>query len=167
MLAIIEVASSGLGADSYPIAVAWRLLRSGVEHHLLIRPIDAWRGWQRDAETVHKLTRQRLLDEGRPVDEVAAALSRDLGQAKIFSDTVALDQAWIDLLFGAVPGSRLLSLRRYSELFAGVAPRALEQAVANAEIEPTPHALIADLRRRVVVAERYLTEMSRANPRGR
>jgi len=167
VLALIEVASSGLGADSYPIAVAWRLLRSGPEQHLLIRPIDAWRGWQRDAEKIHKLTRQRLLDEGRPVDEVAAALSRDLGQAKIFSDTVGLDQAWLDLLFGAVPGSRGLSLRRYSELFPGVAPRDLEQAVETAQIEPTPHALVADLRRRVLVAERYLTEMSRATPRRR
>jgi hypothetical protein len=167
VLAIIEVASSGLGADSYPIAVAWRMLRGGPEQHLLIRPIDAWRGWQRDAEKIHKLTRQRLLDEGRPVDEVASALTRDLGQAKIFSDTVGLDQAWLDLLFGAVPGTRGLSLRRYSELFAGVAPRDLEQAIEAVQIEPTPHALIADLRRRVLVAERYLTEMSRATPRRR
>jgi hypothetical protein len=167
VLAIIEVASSGLGPDSYPIAVAWRLLRSAVEQHVLIRPIDAWRSWQRDAEKVHLVTRQRLAQEGRPVDEVAAALSRDLGQAKIFSDTVGLDQAWLDMLFGAVPGSRSLSLRRYSELFPGVAPRDLEQAVAAAPIEPTPHALIADLRRRVVVAERYLTEVARATPRRR
>ena len=67
----------------------------------------------------------------------------------------------------AVPGSRSLSLRRYSELFPGVAPRDLEQAVEAAQIEPTPHALIADLRRRVLVAERYLTEMSRAAPKRR
>jgi hypothetical protein len=165
VLAIIEVASSGLGADSYPIAVAWRLLRTGLEHHLLIRPIDAWRGWQRDAELVHNLTRQTILESGRPVDEVVSALSRDLGQATVFSDTVGLDQAWLDLLFAAVPGSRGLSLRRYSELFAGVAPRDLEQAVENAVIEPSPHVLIADLRRRVLVAERYLTEMSRASAR--
>ena len=167
MLAIIEVASSGLGADSYPIAVAWRVLRGGPEQHLLIRPADGWRGWQRDAEKIHKLTRPQLIELGRPVDEVAAALSRDLGQAKIFSDTVGLDQAWLDLLFAAVPGSRSLSLRRYSELFPGVVPRDLEQAVDAVQIEPTPHALIADLRRRVLVAERYLTEMSRVAPKRR
>jgi hypothetical protein len=167
VLAIIEVASSGLGADSYPIAVAWRVLRGGPEQHLLIRPADGWRGWQRDAEKIHKLTRPQLIEQGRPVDEVAAALSRDLGQAKIFSDTVGLDQAWLDLLFAAVPGSRSLSLRRYSELFPGVAPRDLEQAVDAVQIEPTPHALIADLRRRVLVAERYLTEMARAAPKRR
>lgn len=167
MLAIIEVASSGLGADSYPIAVAWQMLRGGPEQHLLIRPIDTWRSWQRDAEKVHKISRRDLAEQGRPVDDVAAALSRDLGQAKIFSDTVGLDQAWLDSLFAAVPGSRSLSLRRYSELFPGVAPRDLEQAVESAAIEPALPALIADLRRRVVVAERYLTEMSRAAPRRR
>ncbi|MGB8841919.1 MAG: hypothetical protein WCC64_12725 [Aliidongia sp.] len=165
MLAIIEVASSGLGVDSYPIAVAWRLLRTGPEHHLLIRPIAGWRGWQRDAELVHRLTRQTLLESGRPVDEVVSALHRDLGQATVFSDTVGLDQVWLDRLFAAVPGSRSLSLRRYSELFAGVAPRDLEQAIDNAAIEPSPHVLVTDLRRRVLVAERYLTEMSRASAR--
>ena len=167
MLAIIEVASSGLGPDSYPIAVAWQLLRGGPEQHVLIRPAEGWRGWQRDAEKIHKLTRQQLIEQGRPVEEVAAALTRDLGQAKIFSDTVGLDQAWLDLLFAAVPGSRSLSLRRYTELFPGVAPRDLEQVVEAAPIQPTPHALITDLRRRVQVAERYLTEMSRAAPKRR
>jgi hypothetical protein len=167
VLAIIEVASSGLGADSYPIAVAWQILRGGPEQHMLIRPLDAWRAWQRDAERIHKIPRQQLLDQGRPVGEVAAALSWDLDQAKIFSDTVGLDQAWLDRLFAAVPGSRSLSLRRYSELFPGVGFRDLEQAVDAAPIEPNLPALLADLRRRVWVAERYLTEMSRATARQR
>lgn len=167
MLAIIEVASSGLGADSYPVAVAWQILRGGPEQHMLIRPLNTWRAWQRDAEKAHGISRQQLLDQGRSVDDVAAALSWDLHQAKIFSDTVGLDQAWLDRLFAAVPGSRSLSLRRYSELFPGVAFRDLEQAVEGAAVEPGLPTLTADLRRRVSVAERYLTEMSRAAARQR
>ena len=76
MLAIIEVASSGLGPDSYPIAVAWRLLRSAVEQHVLIRPIDAWRSWQRDAEKVHLVTRQRLIEEGDAPKDVDRVLNK-------------------------------------------------------------------------------------------
>jgi hypothetical protein len=165
VLAIIEIASSGLGPDSYPIAIAWQVLRGGLEQHRLIRPLPSWRSWQREAEAAHGITRQRLVDDGRPADIVATDLSRDLERATIFSDALGLDQAWLDQLFAAAPGRRGLSLRRYAELFPGVAPRTLEDAIARVAVPASLDKLIGDLRRRVAVAERYLTEMSRATPR--
>src|SRR5271154_6308153 len=69
--AIINIESSGLGTDSWPVSVAWRVLDSGREGHILIKPAPTWHGWDDEAEEIHGISRERLEREGISPAEAA------------------------------------------------------------------------------------------------
>ena len=55
---IIDVEASGFGSDSYPIEVGLAL-EPGERFCTLIRPLDHWDHWDEQAESVHKISRDR------------------------------------------------------------------------------------------------------------
>ena len=122
--AIIDVESSGLGPDSYPVSVAWRHFgRQGAEGHVLVRPDPIWGGeWQAEAEAIHGITREQLRRDGLDPAEAAVRIAEGLAGATPFSDAPALDQRWLDMIFArAAARSGLLTpaVRRLATLFPG------------------------------------------------
>jgi hypothetical protein len=101
---IIDVESSGLGPDSYPIEIGVSL-SSGDRYCSLILPAPSWTGWDRTAEEIHGISRQALLSSGKPIGDVARELNRLLENQTVYTDGWVVDQRWIVQLFyeAAIP----------------------------------------------------------------
>ena len=121
--AIINIDSSGLGSDSWPVSVAWRVLDSGREGHILIKPAPTWHGWDEEAEEIHGISRERLDREGLSPAEAAHEIAIALGGLEVHSDAPALDQIWLDKIFADAARFQVPALRRYGDLFPGAARR--------------------------------------------
>ena len=102
--AIVDIESSGLGPDSWPVSIAWHILETGAEGHLLIKPALGWTGWQDEAEEIHKISRDRLQRDGLLPDDAAREIAHALRGADAHSDAPALDQAWMDKIFAGTRG---------------------------------------------------------------
>src|ERR1700761_9400436 len=76
--AIIDIDSSGLGPDSWPVSIAWHILETGMEGHLLIKPAAGWTAWQAEAEEIHGLDRPFLERHGVPVGDAAWEIAHAL-----------------------------------------------------------------------------------------
>jgi len=98
--AIIDLEASGFGSQSYPIEVGFALSTGRLEC-TLIRPEPSWVHWDESAYAVHGITRELLLAFGKPVDQVAHWLNRQLKDTTIYSDAWAHDYAWLAILFDA------------------------------------------------------------------
>lgn len=101
---IIDVESSGLGSESYPIEVGVSL-SSGNRYCSLILPAPSWISWDRTAEEIHGIPRQTLLSCGKPIGDVTRELNRLLEGQTVYTDGWVVDQRWITQLFyeAAIP----------------------------------------------------------------
>lgn len=111
--AVLDVEASGFGRSSYPIEIGF-VLPDGHTYCTLIRPEAHWTHWDASAEATHHIARALLLTRGRPVQEVAQALNRQLQGQTVYSDGWANDYSWLGLLFDAaemVPSFKLDNLR--------------------------------------------------------
>lgn len=110
---IIDVEASGFGRGSYPIEVGVAMA-NGEVHCFLIQPQADWQHWDPKAEQIHGIRRANLLQHGRPVTEVAAALNALLWGQTVYSDAWGHDSSWLGKLFDAAdshPRFRILTLR--------------------------------------------------------
>jgi len=101
MLTIVDFEASGLEKESYPIQVAWN---SGdhVESHLINPESTAgWTWWSGEAELIHGIPRQFLVDHGSDVIDVVAIMRQQLSGRQIYSDAVSYDAFWCRRLFEA------------------------------------------------------------------
>lgn len=106
---IIDLEASGFGRGSYPIEVGF-VLPDGSSQCSLIQPAASWTHWDASAEAVHGITRELLLQHGKPVIEVATMLNRNLRGQTVYSDSWAHDYNWLSVLFeeaGLVPSFKL------------------------------------------------------------
>jgi DNA polymerase III epsilon subunit-like protein len=95
---IIDVEASGFGRGSYPIEVG--VARpDGTTSARLITPPPGWNHWSSEAQLIHGITREQLLDEGQAVSEVADWLNQELRGLTVYSDSWGFDSSWIALLF--------------------------------------------------------------------
>lgn len=97
---IIDVEASGFGPHGYPIEVGLAL---EPDHRFctLIRPADDWDHWDDQAESVHQVCRQDLIQHGRPVSDVALELNRLLQDKVVYSDAWGVDYPWIIKLYAS------------------------------------------------------------------
>jgi hypothetical protein len=112
--AIMDIEASGFGRNSYPIEVGY-VLADGSSFCTLIRPQHHWTHWDPDAERVHQIRREVLLQHGRSVTEVADLLNEQLRGHTLYSDGWAHDYAWLATLFeeaGRHPSFKLDTLRK-------------------------------------------------------
>ena len=110
--AMLCMAGSGNGADSFPVEVGF-VLPDGASHCTLIRPAPHWTHWDPQAERVHRITRAAAVSHGRDVAEVAALLNTRLGGITVYCDGAVSEQDWLRRLFDAAratPAFRLESL---------------------------------------------------------
>jgi len=98
---IIDVEASGFGKGSYPIEVGFALTDRTTRCYL-IRPHDEWLHWNKEAENIHGIQRDTLLEKGQPIDEVAGQLNYFLANKTVYSDGWGNDLSWISLLFDVV-----------------------------------------------------------------
>lgn len=109
---IMDFEASGLGEASYPIEVGF-CLGNGERYCTLIRPIDAWRHWDKQAEQLHGIPRQLLQDKGQDVVVVALELNRRLDGEVLYSDGWVVDKTWLNQIYaiaGMAPSFELRAI---------------------------------------------------------
>ncbi len=111
--AVLDLEASGFGRDSYPIEVGY-VLPDGQTYCTLIRPEAGWTHWDPAAERIHHISRQAVLQHGRPCIDVARRLNEQLAGQTVYSDGWAHDYPWLGALFDAAeltPSFKLDNLR--------------------------------------------------------
>ena len=80
--AIIDIEASGFGNGSYPIEVGLAL-PDGSTHCFIIRPASNWTHWDSSAQAIHGISRETLIESGKPPPEVADSLNRLVAGQKV------------------------------------------------------------------------------------
>lgn len=96
-IVFLDFEASSLGKESYPIEVAWVFASGGEESHL-IRPAPAWSDWDPESEATHHLTREELVSEGTPHDEVARRMLEALSGHALYATAPSWDGQWLSKL---------------------------------------------------------------------
>ncbi len=100
-IVFLDFEASSLGKESYPIEVAW-VFASGGEESYLIKPPDFWTDWDPAAEATHRLTREEIISEGTPHDDVARRMLKVLAGHSLYATAPSWDGQWLSkLLRGA------------------------------------------------------------------
>jgi hypothetical protein len=126
-MAFIDLEASGLVTGGYPIEVAIAFVPSGDIRDWLIRPSDRWLSdeyaWSPESAQVHGITRQELIEQGLPVEQVAREVVAAAAGSMLFTDNVACDQRWLDILVieSAVPDLAAPRLHDIDVMLASIA----------------------------------------------
>ena len=94
----IDFEASGIAPDSYPIEVA--VVFPGGEYQALIQPASYWDHWSYDAQDMHQITPEQLVNLGTPAIQVAERMN-DLFDGKILCSDNPTDCYWLDVLYEA------------------------------------------------------------------
>jgi DNA polymerase III epsilon subunit-like protein len=96
--AIIDLEASGFGRGSYPIEVGFALENREV-HSFLIKPEEDWTHWSEEAEAIHGISREQLINEGEDVKTIAIRMNDLLRGQTLYSDAWSFDSSWIGRMF--------------------------------------------------------------------
>lgn len=97
MFDVIDFEASSLRPTSYPIEIGWT--RGSTVHSYLIRPYAIWTDWDDYAEQyIHHISREQLMDEGLPADEVLEIANASLGTDIVWCDGGTYDANWLSVL---------------------------------------------------------------------
>ncbi|MBI1366917.1 MAG: hypothetical protein GC153_13300 [Alphaproteobacteria bacterium] len=146
--AFIDLEASGLGAKSWPVEVGWAF-ETGEPTSMLVRPDNSWSddAWDPKAEALHGLSRDRLEREGRPAQDVCAAMNAALAGCEVYSDAPDWDGFWLFRLYSAAGAKQAFALRDYGRLMrpltAGCEPALFVRA---SRLAPRRHRAAADAR---------------------
>lgn len=95
---IIDIEASGFGRSSYPIEIG--LAMTDKERYCrLIKPCAAWTHWDTKAESMHQISREILMTNGKSVQRVAQEVNALLGEVTVYSDGWVVDKPWITRLY--------------------------------------------------------------------
>jgi hypothetical protein len=94
----IDFEASGIAPDSYPIEVA--VVSNETVYSSLIKPVRYWTHWSFDAQDMHGLTQDHLLQEGDTPHAVAKQMNQLFSGQVLCSDSPQ-DGFWFDVLFEA------------------------------------------------------------------
>ncbi|MEO9944197.1 MAG: hypothetical protein ABJH28_05415 [Paraglaciecola sp.] len=97
---IIDIEASGFGAASYPIEVGV-INDAGERFCCLIKPHSDWVHWDKQAESLHGISRQLLNEKGESVQSVCRQLNQFLQGQVVYSDGWVVDDTWLIKLFHA------------------------------------------------------------------
>lgn len=100
-IAFLDFEASSLGKYGYPIEVAW-VFADGREESYLIRPAPSWTDWTAKAQAIHGISRDQLMKEGAPVEDVAGRMIAVLTGCELYATAPSWDGKWLSrLLRGA------------------------------------------------------------------
>ncbi|MGH1461567.1 MAG: 3'-5' exonuclease [Neptuniibacter sp.] len=116
-LICIDLEASGLGAESYPIEVAWKNDVTGEQDSFLIDPdtAEGWHYWDDYAEAMHGIERKYLNKKGLDIISACKRMNEKLKDKTLISDAVEFDLFWVTRLFeatGIKPSFRMAGLDR-------------------------------------------------------
>jgi hypothetical protein len=100
MRVFLDFEASSLSDDSYPVEVAW-VFEDGRSQSFLIRPAPTWTDWDPMAQAIHGITREQLLAEGSPHEEVARRMVGDLDRQDLLASAPSWDGKWMSVLLRA------------------------------------------------------------------
>ncbi|MCK5398372.1 MAG: hypothetical protein KAJ33_08995, partial [Thermoplasmata archaeon] len=95
---ILDIEASGFGKESYPIEIGF-VLSDQTAHCHIIRPVAHWTFWDESAESLHGVSREILLQSGKPVEDIAQWLDDLLVGKTVYSDAWGHDVTWLGKLF--------------------------------------------------------------------
>jgi hypothetical protein len=152
LIVFLDFEASSLGKRGFPVEVGWAA-EDGTEEGHLIRPAPDWDEWSEEAERIHGLSRDRLLQEGEAHEAVARRMLEVLAGHALYASAPSWDGQWLSRLLRAAGMPRhSLRLRDTEE----VQREAALAALAGTGLPEQEQAAMAD----AVVAE--ATEASRA-----
>ncbi|MGX9764500.1 MULTISPECIES: 3'-5' exonuclease family protein [Pseudomonas] len=111
----IDFEASGIAPDSYPIEVA--VVSNETVYSSLIKPARYWTHWSFDAQDMHGLSQDHLLQEGDPPHTVAERMNQLFSGQVLCSDSPQ-DGFWLDVLFEAADQIPTFELKPL-EVFVG------------------------------------------------
>ena len=68
-------------------------------HSFLIRPEEDWTHWSDEAEQIHGISREQLLEEGQDIQSIAYQMNELLRGQTLYSDAWSFDSSWIGRLY--------------------------------------------------------------------
>lgn len=122
MFNFIDLEASGLGRGSYPIEVGVALA-DGSTNCTLVCPAQGWDHWDAAAESLHGISQDTLLLNGRSPLKVAMLLNEWLGESVVYSDAWGNDATWLARLFDE---AGVMQRFRVESIVALLAPEQLE-----------------------------------------
>ncbi|WP_315335294.1 hypothetical protein [Pseudomonas grimontii] len=111
----IDFEASGIAPDSYTIEVA--VVSNETVYSSLIKPARYWTHWSFDAQDMHGLSQDHLLQEGDPPHTVAERMNQLFSGQVLCSDSPQ-DGFWLDVLFEAADQIPTFELKPL-EVFVG------------------------------------------------
>lgn len=160
MLVFMDFEASSLGKRSYPIEVAW-VFEDGRSDGHLIRPAPGWDDWAAEAEAIHHISRDTLLESGEPHDMVARRMVDQLSGHDLLASAPSWDGKWLSVLLrGAGLPRHALRLRDSDDERRRTVREILAVSVPAAELEAATTRLIdgADPRSGATPAHRALAD---------
>lgn len=112
---ILDIEASGFGRGSYPIEVGVAL-PDQTTFCRIIRPAESWTHWDEDAEALHGLDRNTLLESGKPVPLVAQQFNQLLAGQLVYSDAWGHDMSWLGKLYDEAELPQLFRLETLRKL---------------------------------------------------
>jgi len=140
---IIDFEASGIHPDSYPIELGMMNYTTGETYEFLIRPKEVWTYWDANAEMLHGISQERLMQEGLPIREVAQQVSLILNGAPAYSDASDYDGFWMELLFD---DELYLPVPEVISVFYLVPPDSAETLYRALRNTSRPHRALADVK---------------------
>lgn len=135
MLVFLDFEASSLGKRSYPIEVGW-VFEDGRSEAYLIRPAEQWTDWEPEAEAIHGIARERLVQEGTPHDVVAARMIEVLDGHDLLASAPSWDGKWLSTLLRAAGRPRhSLRLRDSDDAHREAAVAILAPVLASERLE--------------------------------
>jgi len=108
---------------SYPVEVGI-CMADGSAQGWLLRPHVLWLDWSEEAQSVHGISRQRLMEEGHEIRSVAQALNQKLGTEKVYCDAWTFDSFWLHRLY---KGARLKPTFELDSISAILTPEQIDR----------------------------------------
>lgn len=95
---VLDIEASGISCTSYPIEIGIAL-EDGSMYQALLKPMEGWHHWDKEAESIHGLSRTNLVCNGRSVIDVCNEMNAFCEGHTVFSDCWVLDSTWLNLMF--------------------------------------------------------------------
>ena len=134
MRVFLDFEASSLSKASYPIEIGWVFEDGTAEGHL-IQPAPAWTEWDERVAAIHRISREQLLAEGKPHDEVCRRMVEVLTGHTLYASAPSWDGRWLSVLLRAAGFPRhLLRLRDSDEAFVEAATARLGEGATETMI---------------------------------